>query len=72
MVPTAGTAHLYNVHRELLCCFRKPSELVRGSGRSRNLTELVAEHPGHERQLFLAANGADDVAAPAVELRGSE
>ena len=36
------------------------------------VTELVAEHPGHQGQLFLAADRAHDRAGLAVKLRGAQ
>jgi hypothetical protein len=68
VVPTARPTHLDHMDRELLLGRREADEFVRCSRRPGQGPELLAEHPGHQRELLLAADGAHHVAATSMEL----
>lgn len=72
VVPTARPTHLDHMDRELLLGRREADELVRGSRRPGQCPELLAEHPGHQRELLFAADGAHHVAAAPVELGSAQ
>ncbi len=68
VVPTARPAHLDHMDRELLLGRCEANEFVRRSRRPGQCPQLLAEHPGHQRELLLAADGAHHIAATSVEL----
>lgn len=72
VVPTARPTHLDHVDRELLLGRRETDEFVRRSRRPGQCPELLTEHPGHQRELLLAADGAHHIAATSVELGGAK
>ena len=68
VVPTARPTHLDHMDRELLLGRCEANEFVRRSRRPGQCPQLLAEHPGHQRELLLAADGAHHIAATSVEL----
>lgn len=72
VVPTARPTHLDHVDRELLLGRRQADEFVRRSRRPGQCPQFLAEHPGHQRELLLAADGTDHVAATSVELGSAQ
>ena len=72
MIPAAGAAYLHHVYGELVVFGGQQDQLLCGAGRSGYRAEMVAKHPRHQRQLFLAADRAHDRAGLAVELRCSK
>lgn len=68
MIPAARSAHLDDVYRELLLRRGQADQFLGGTGRAGQCTELLAEHPGHVRELLFPADRAHDVAATSVEL----
>lgn len=57
MIPTASPTYLHNVYGELFETGRKQDQLLCGTGRSRDRSKVIAEHPGHQSELFFTADG---------------
>src|SRR5699024_2225844 len=72
MVPAAGAADLHLMHGELLLHRRKAFQLLDGTGGAGHPPQPLTEDPGYECQRLLAADGADDLAHPAVESRRAQ
>lgn len=71
VIPAARAADLDHMDRKFLLGGSQPTEFVgrsRGAGQG---SELLAEHPRHQRELLLPADRAHYVAAAAVELGGT-
>ena len=60
------------MHRELVETGRQHHQLLGCAGRSGDGAEVVAEHPRHQRELFLAADRARHRTGLAVVLRGAQ
>lgn len=69
MIPAAGPAYLDDMDRELLASLGEAHQLLGCASRPGDRAEAVAEDPGYEGQLFFPADGACDLAPPAMELR---
>lgn len=72
MIPAAGPAYLDDMNREFFARLGESRELLGCASRSGDRPEAVTEDPGYEGQLFLPADGACDLAPPAVELRRTQ
>ncbi len=69
MIPAAGPAYLDDMDRELFPSLGEAHQLLGCASGSGHRPEVVAVDPAYERELFLPADGAGDLAPPAVELR---
>jgi hypothetical protein len=56
VIPAAGPAYLHHVYREFVVPGGQHHQLFGGASRPRHRTEMITEHPGHQRQLLLATN----------------
>ena len=72
MVPATCTADLDDVHGEFFGGRVEGGDLFCGTRRPRHLAEPVAEHPGHQRDLLLAADRAQRRRRAPVKLRGAQ
>lgn len=72
VIPTAGPAHLHDVHRKLREPGGEHDQLLGGPRRARDRAQVLAEHPGHDCQLLLTADRADHSARFPVKLCGAQ
>ena len=72
MVPAARPAYLDDMHRELFVSLGETGQLLGSASGSGHGSEAVAVDPRYESQLFFPADGACDLAPPAVELRRTQ
>ena len=72
MIPAAGSAHFHHVYGELLVAGCQQDQLFGGAGRARYRTQMFAEHPRHQGQLFLPADRAHHLARFPMKLRGTQ
>ena len=72
MIPAAGAAYLHHVYGELVVAGSQQDQFLSCSRRPRHSTEMVAEDPRHQRQLFLAADRAHHRTGLPMEFRGTQ
>src|SRR5271166_5925859 len=72
VIPAAGPAYLHHVYRKLFVAGGQHHQFLRGTGRTRNRAEVIAEHPRHQCQLLLATDRAHHRAGLAVVLRSPQ
>src|SRR5581483_3968684 len=58
VIPAAGPTHLHYVYRKLVEAGRQQDQLFAGAGRTRHRSQMLAEHPRHQRQLLFPADRA--------------
>ena len=72
MIPTAGSADLDDVYRELLKTGGQQDQLLGTACRPGNSAQVLSEHPRDQGQLLFAADRAHHRTLLAVELRGPQ
>src|SRR5215212_9804049 len=72
VIPAAGPAYLHHVYRELVVAGGQQDQLLGGARRTLYRAEVIAEDPGHQRELFLAADRTHHRTGLPVIFRGSQ
>lgn len=72
MVPTAGPADLHHMDGELVETSRQQDQLLSASRGPGDGTEVLAENPRNQGELFLAADGTHHRTELPVELGGAQ
>ena len=72
MIPTAGPTNLHHVYGELIEPGRQQDQLLGASCRPGDSTQVVAENPRNQSELFLTADGTHHRAELPVELGSTQ
>src|SRR5579884_2465403 len=72
VIPAAGPTYLHHVYRKLVETGCQQDQLLRGARRAGHRPQMVAEYPGHQRQLLFAADRAHHLTELSVIFGGTQ